>query len=86
MLTKDMVVTAAKEAKESNTYVYIIRDNGCTKVKIDNYIPFDEKVRLNTDILQVLTPEQVLRYDVAAWNGLDVSIDALVNEINLKFV
>lgn len=86
MLTKEKLKQAAKEAKTNNAHVYIINSNEGIKIvniTVNEYN--SEKVNADPNIIKVMQPDSILKYDWSTWEQRDVSIDTLVDGINLKY-
>jgi ribosomal protein L17 len=89
MLKKEMLITKAKEAKTNNEYVYIIISAKGIEVvnkPAADYTRDREEILSNPDIIKVLRPDSILKYDYSTWNFKDVSIDTMIDEINKKFI
>ncbi|WP_047153365.1 hypothetical protein [Aneurinibacillus tyrosinisolvens] len=88
MLTKEKLVNAAKQANENNDHVYIIHSGNGIEVSVkpaSTYMQHREEIVANMDILKVMMPDSILKYDFSQWRGHDVSIDILVDAINKEF-
>jgi hypothetical protein len=87
MLTKEMLITKAKEAKANKEYVYIIISAKGIEVvnkSAADYLTDREEILSNLDIIKVLQPDSILKHNWSTWNFKDVSIDTMINEINKK--
>jgi hypothetical protein len=84
VFNREKLIAAAKKAKESNSFIYILKNGSGIELAVLNTYS-TEQVATNADIIKVLQHENILKHDWSTWEQSDVSIKTLVDSINKKY-
>jgi hypothetical protein len=86
MLTKEKLIIAANEAKKVKAHVYIVKNKDGVEVLLKPVANYSsEEVASNPEIIKVIQPDSILKYNWTTWKLKDGSIDLMVDEINKEF-
>lgn len=87
-LSKEILINAAKEAQKEKSNIYVVYDNKEVKIITDSSCKcsddFFKKYNMdyNKNLLQAFTPDMILKYQCANWNGGTGSLENFIDTVN----